>query len=128
MVLYCIDMTTTRWLHEDVVATDLLTKRFEVDFWKKTILVLTKANMVRQALADVSEKEFCKKVYDNFQQKFQEQLTDQGVPESIVSDIPAVAAGSEGDRYLPYVSKAASEDDQEDYQDFLPELWLACVE
>lgn len=128
LVLYCIEMTTTRWLRQDVVATDLLTKRFTADFWKKTIVVLTKANMVKQTKEGVNEKIFCKNVYDSFQQKFQAQLIDQGVPESVVHDIPVVAAGSDGDRHLPYVSKAASDDNQEGYQDFLPELWVTCVE
>jgi predicted GTPase len=122
LVLYCIDMTTARWLRQDVVATDLLTKRFTADFWKKTILVLTKANMVKQTkeAQGVNEKIFCENVYDSFQRKFQMQLTDQGVPKDVACNIPVVAAGSDGDRHLPYVSKAASEDNQEATKTFYP--------
>ena len=56
------------------------------------------------------------------------QLKAQGVDEKIVSDIPVVAAGSEAERHLPFVSNAASDENQEGCQDFLPELWVTCVE
>lgn len=128
LVLYCIDMMITRWSPQDMKATKLLTERFGVGFWKKTILVLTKANMLKPKSEGTDEKAFCKRAYSSFLQKFQRQLTEQGVHESIVSNIPAVAAGSDGDRYLPYVSSAANEDDTEGCQDFLPELWVTCVE
>ena len=72
LVLYCIDMTTTRWLHQDVKATKMLTERFTTDFWKKTVLVLTKANMVKLHSEGRNDKEFCKRAYENFKHKFKE--------------------------------------------------------
>ena len=128
LVLYYIDMTTTRWLRQDVEATKLLTERFKTDFWKKTVLVLTKANGVKPHSEGENDKEFCKRAYESFKRKFKMQLIDQGVDEKVVSDIPVVAAGSEAERHLPFVSNSASDENQEGCQDFLPELWLTCVE
>lgn len=130
LVIYCVDMKETRWFPQDIKETKLLTQKFGISFWNKTVLVLTKANMTVQ-LNQGSENEgsFCKRVYDNFTQIFQSQLIKQGVPAQVVKKIPTVAAGSVRDKYLPYVSKAVSEGREEQgYKDFLPELWLTCFE
>lgn len=128
LVLYCIDMTTTRWTPQEVKATNLLTKKFGAEFWKKAVLVLTKANMVKPSSPGIEDKTFCKTVYDNFVRMFQAQLMKQNVPEDIASYIPAVAAGSYSDSYLPYVSKAVSDNAEQNCKNFLPELWLTCFE
>ena len=128
LVLYCIDMSITRWTNQDLMATRLLTEKFGVEFWKKAVLVLTKANTVKPGSPDVDDKIFCKRAYNNFMRMFQEQLIKQEVPKDIVIGIPTVAAGSYSDRCLPYVSKAVSNNSEQNYQDFLPELWLTCFE
>ena len=129
LVIYCTDMTDTRWFPQDINETKLLTKHFGVKFWNKAVLVLTKANiMVQLNQASDDEKTFCKRAYDNFVRIFQEQLIEQGVNSYVAKKIPVVAAGSNRDRYLPYVSKAVSEGSNQGYQDFLPELWLTCFE
>lgn len=128
LILYCVDMTTTRWTLQEVKATKLLTEKFGVDFWKKCIIVLTKANMVKPQNADTDDKTHSKRAYDNFARKIQKQLTSQGVSIDVAADIPIVAAGSEGDRHLPYVSKIISENSDNRCQDFLPELWVTCFE
>ena len=128
LVLYCIDMTITRWAEQDIMTTNLLTKKFGAGFWKKAVLVLTKANIVKPRSSGDDDKMFCKTVYDNFVKKFQAQLIEQEVPEDIARNIPTVAAGSYSDRCLPYVSKAVSDNTGQKCKDFLPELWLSCFE
>ena len=128
LVLYCVDMTTTRWTYQEVKATNLLTKKFGAEFWKKAVLVLTKANMVKPASTGIDEKKFCKTAYDNFVNMFQTQLMQQNIPEQIASNILTIAAGSYSDRYLPYVSKAVSDNSEQKCKNFLPELWLTCFE
>ena len=129
LVIYCIDMKETRWFSQDINETKLLTKTFGVNIWKEAALVMTKANMTVQLnQASEDEKTFCKRVYDNFVRIFQEQLIEQGVNPHVAKKIPAVAAGSSRDRYLPYVSQAVSDGCNQGYQDFLPELWLTCFE
>ena len=121
-------MTITRWTDQDLMATQLLTEKFGVEFWKKAVLVLTKGNMLKPRSPGIDDKTFCKRAYDNFLRIFQAQLIKQEVPKEIATSIPTVAAGSYTDKYLPYVSKAASDDSEQNYQDFLPELWLTCFE
>ena len=130
LVIYCVDMKETRWFPQDIKETKLLTEKFGINFWNKTVLILTKANMTLQLnQARENEKSFCKRVYDNFMKRFQSQLIKQGVPADVATTIPAVAAGSDRDKYLPYVSKAVSEGrEEQECQDFLPELWLTCFE
>lgn len=128
LVLYCIDMTITRWASQDIKATSLLTKKFGAHFWKKAVLVLTKANMIKPRSSSDDDKEFCRRAYESFVHMFKTQLINQEVPEDIATKIPAVAAGSYGDRCLPYVSKAVSDDSEQKCKDFLPELWLTCFE
>ena len=130
LVIYCVDMKETRWFPQDIKETKLLTEKFGINFWNKAVLVLTKANMTLQLnQGSENEKSFCKRVYDNFTKIFQSQLIKQGVPAHVVMKIPTVAAGSDRDKYLPYVSKAISGGcDDQGYQDFLPELWLTCFE
>ena len=128
LILYCMDMTVTRWTPQEVKATKLLTEKFGEDFWKKSIVVLTKANMVKPPHTSGDDKAYCKRVYCNFVRQFQTQLTNQGVSPHIANSIPVVAAGSDRDRYLSYISKIASENAEHRLQDFLTELWVTCFE
>lgn len=128
LILYCVDMTIARWTPQEVKATKLLTEKFGEGFWTKSIVVLTKANMVKPPHTSGDDKAYCKRAYCNFVRKFQTQLTDQGVSPHIANGIPVVAAGSDRDRYLSYVSKIVSENAEHRLQDFLPELWVTCFE
>ena len=121
-------MTIVRWTPQEVKATKLLTEKFGTEFWKKAIMVLTKANMVKPPAANENEKAFCKRVYDSFERMFQGQLIDQGVHAEIANNIPEITAGSDRDRFVPYVSNFVSDTSGQEYQDFLPELWLTCFE
>ena len=126
LVLYCMDMTTTRWLPSEVKATKLVTEKFGKSFWEKSILVLTKANMAQPTREGVDVTQHCKRLYNSFEAKFKSQLKSQGVPDSIAAEIPVIATGSQKCHHLPYVSSKVQEASAQ--PDFLSELWTTCVE
>ena len=57
-----------------------------------------------------------------------DKLTQLGVPEEVSTNIPAVAAGSDNERYIPYVSKTITGESTQRHQNFLLELWVTCFE
>ena len=132
LVLYCVDMTTARWTPREVNATKLLTKKFGVEFWKRCILVMTKANMVRVPRSEKGkENEYFKRLYYNFMQQFQQQLITQGVVEDTARSVPAVAVGLydveiPDERFLWYVSNHTAITNEK--QDSLAELWVTSFE
>ena len=132
LVLYCVDMTTVRWTPREKKATELLTKKFGVEFWKRCILVMTKANMVRVPRSEKSkENEYFKRLYHNFMQQFQQQLITQGVVEDTARSVPAVAVGLydvdiPDERSLWYVSNRIAVTNEK--QDSLAELWVTSFE
>ena len=67
LILYCIDMTTMRWDDKDSKTIELLTKSFGQEMWKKAILVLTKANIVKPATSGVDEHTYCKTTFEIFE-------------------------------------------------------------
>lgn len=127
LVLYCIDMTISRWTPPEVRATQLLTEKFGLNFWDKTVIVLTKANMFSQRLRGEDKIDTFQTAFRRFVSKFESQLKDQGVPSRIVARIPAVAAGSDRDGQLPYISQNAAMYSRGN-RDFLLDLWLTCIE
>lgn len=127
LVIYCIDMTITR-SDEDSKTVELFTETFGPDMWKKTILVLTKANMLRPATAGYDERSLCKNTFDTLEEKLKDKLTQLGVPKEVTTNIPAVAAGSDNERYIPYVSKKITGESTHRRQNFLLELWVTCFE
>ena len=128
MVFYCIDMTITRWDDRHSKTIELFTETFGLDMWKKTILVLTKANMLRPTTAGSDEKSLCKNTFETLEKMLKDKLTQLGVPEEVSTNIPAVAAGSDNERYIPYVSKTITGESTQRHQNFLLELWVTCFE
>ena len=136
LVLYCMDMTVVRWTPPEENATKLLTERFGVDFWKKAVLILTKANVVTVPRTyKGKEGIYHKQLYENFVRRFREQLIQQGVPEEGTANLRAVAAGycdpddeTEKDRYIYYASDKAKVSKENAQCDFLQELWITCFE
>ena len=136
IVLYCMDMTIPRWTPPEVKATKLLTERFGVDFWKKAILVLTKANTVRvPGKYKGKECVYHQQLYHNFTRMFRDQLIKQGVPEEIAKNLRTVAAGfcdptdkKEEERFIYYASEKVIPSKENEQSDFLAELWVTCLE
>jgi len=129
VVFYCMEMTAVRLTDQDKKAVRALTQRFGANFWKKTVLVLTKANMV------TGEKGYHQSLYKGFVKEFTSILTGEGVPTETSRKIPCVAAGffdaksdhDENERFVWYASDTAKAQANEKV-DFLPELWAACFQ
>lgn len=136
LVLYCMEMTTVRWTPNEKRALELLTRKFGPEFWRKTVLVLTKANMVSVPPKEKGkERDYHQRLYCNFTKIFHDQLAAQGVPESIAQEVPCVAAGlcdpeddSEEGRFIWYVSGKSKSCSDCVQVDFLYELWVTCFE
>ena len=137
LVLYCMEMTTSRWTVSEINATRLLTATFGDTFWQKCVVVLTKANSIwiPPGKRVISEKVYAKRLYGNIRERFSKQLVDQGILKELVQCIPFVAAGwinTSGpvnpERYLWYVSDKADASNLMEKIDFLPELWVTCFE
>ena len=135
LVLYCVEMTTVRWTDQDKRAVTLLTGKFGKDFWKKCVLVLTKANMVHVPRENRPDKRaYHERLYANFIHKFRQQ---PGIKEISKSSLTAVAVGivegdyddkddqAYNDRHLWYVSERSSSSERED---FIAELWVTVFE
>ena len=128
LILYCIDMTTSRWEDKDSKTIELLTKTFGQEMWKKAILVLTKANLVKPTTAGVDEHTYYKTAFETCEDQFKKQLTQLNISKEVSANIPIVAAGSERDRYILFVSKSFEKENTKKSQEFLPILWVKCIE
>ena len=136
LVLYCMDITITRWSPPEVKAIELLTEKFGVDFWKKAILVLTWTNRV-MVPGNFKGKEaiYHKQRHQTFVKQFRNQLIEVKVAKDVAENLHAVAAGycdpddeTEKERYTYYTSDKAKVNEEGEKKDFIPELWISCFE
>ena len=153
LVIYCVDMTISRYAITEIRSAELLTQKFGPNFWKRCVFVMTKANCVRAPSRERgagAERDYHQRLYTNLSRKFRNHLIEQGVPRSIANNIPAVAAGHYdpsiddnnplSERYVWYVSdktkpqlfhffhKREDEEPSNCRVDFLTELWVTCLE
>ena len=132
LILYCMEMTASRYTPADVQSIQLITKTFGAEAWKRCVLVMTKANMVSVNPKEKgNEREYHKHLYETFLQKYRDQLMEQGVPKDTANAVPAIAAGlydcrEENKRYVWYVSDKSRTSNRP--VDFLTELWVTCLE
>ena len=143
LVLYCMDMSNTRWSKSEDIALKLMSEKFSSHFWSKCLLVLTKANMVHvPASARNDKRGYHERVFRTFSQTFKERLKDncKSITKDIVDEIPIVAAGLvEGnddeedectkdeikeERELHYISDT---EEQAESSPFLPVLIKKCL-
>ena len=122
LVLYCHDITRVRWTGPEMESLRLITGKFGVTVWKKTILVFTKANCLEPAEFDVDEKKYLEDVIEVNKQSFQAALKkilqatgSASDKDSIIESLPAVPAGSERKQILPTGP-------------FIGRLWITCME
>lgn len=140
LVLYCMDMSNTRWTKSEDIALELMSEKFSSHFWSKCLLVLTKANMVRVPASHRNDKRgYHERVFKIFSQTFKERLRKscKGITQDIVDKIPIVAAGlvegddeeedecTKDDQYLHYISDT---EEQTEFSPFLPVLIKKCIE
>lgn len=137
LILYCMDMTSTRLTPGEIRATELISQKFGEEFWKRCVLVMTKANCVRVPPKERGNRcAYHARVYNNYVDIFHTQLIQQGVAADIACSIPAAAAGlhnpsvddadPNNERYIWYVSSIAKNSHKR--VDFLSELWTICLE
>ena len=133
LVLFCLDMGTCRWTDQEKDSIKSIAQTFEKEFWNRCVLVLTKANMIRVPTEERKDNRgYHERIYKQLLNEFHQQLASEGVPQSIVNSIPAVAAGEIDDddivtRSLYYTSEKDSFA-QNERKDYLTELWLTCLE
>ena len=133
LVLFCVDISTIRWADVDKTAMTSFNDKFGVQFWKRCVLVMTKANLIRvPAKHRENKSRYLADLYHDLQRLFQSQLIDLGLSESEARSIPAVALGycdidaMPVDRCLSYTSDRAA--DSKEPQDSLVELWVTALE
>ena len=141
LVLYCVDMTDSRFKSAETRAIGLITKKFGPTIWKRCVFVLTKANLV-QASKKMREAviEYHQNLFKSFQVKLRSVLKDAGVPESVCDGLRVVAAGyfdpdletndSVSGRKIVFASEHCKADPGPPIVpvDFIPELWVTCLE
>ena len=132
LVLYCMEMTASRYTAADIRATQLITNKFGAEFWNRCVLVMTKANMIQIPPSQKGkEREYHQRLYDNFMKKFHDHLIEQGVSRDIVNQLPGVTAGiiepeDDEERYIWYPSNKVKSSERP--VDFLSELWVTGFE
>ena len=74
----------------------------------------------------------CERIYKRLHNQFRQQLASEGIPESIVYRIPAVAAGFIDENDIParslYYTSQKDSFIQNQRKDYLAELWITCLE
>ena len=130
IVIFCLDITISRWSQSHIRVTQQFTDCFGEHFWEKCVLVFTKTNMVICPPKNRGqERKYFQQRYRNYQQTFCKQLVDQGLPSSIVENIPVVAAGyNDNDTESELCNLWSVNDESERQQNFLPEVWATCLE
>ena len=78
LVIYCIDMTITRYAVPEIRSAELLTEKFGTTFWKRCVFVMTKANCVWVPHGKIPLV-YHKNLYQNLSQVFRSHLIKQGV-------------------------------------------------
>ena len=137
IILYCMEMTNVRFEPSEVTAIRLLTKKFGSKFWKRCVLVLTKANSVRiPPKKSQNPLRYHETLYRNFSSIFRSELKKNNVEDSICNNLRVVATGSydgndDPGRLIPLASlecKGKPPPEQPATVDFITELWLTCLE
>ena len=132
LILYCMEMTGSRFAEADIQTIEHFTKKFGIRTWERCVLVMTKSNMVRVKQEEKNaEKDYHKRLYEQLLKCFRDKLIEQGVLRENAYAVPAVAAGhydvrNERERYIWYVSDRSPPSDRQ--VDFLAELWVTCFE
>ena len=133
LVLYCFEMTASRWLAADQIAIELITKRFGVEFWSKCVVILTKANQFQFSKRTKNPQKqaewcaYCEKAFLDIMATFKKKL-EALLPKEhyiIIESIPVIAAGGNEDdpedRTLLFVAPDVKD------QDYLAEMWVKCL-
>ena len=141
LVLYCVEMTAARFGEAEIKPLQLFTKEFGPDFWKRCVLVMTKANCVSIPLVAMhtnkARREYHRNLYNTMLKTFREELEKEGVSNTIRDSMPACAVGNiepgaeeyeDDGRKIWYVSDKLKPELEPVKVEFLTEFWLTCLE
>ena len=137
IILYCMEMIKVRFEPSEVTAIRLLTRKFGSKFWKRCVLVFTKANAVQIPSKEKQNPlRYHETLYKNFSSRFRSELKKNNVEDSICSNLRVVATGrydanDDPERLIPLASlecKGKPPPEQPATVDFITELWLTCLE
>ena len=111
IIIYCIDISATRSSLAEYEAEEsnfndinMLTATFGPQWWKHSIFVMTRANLLEARLevrqGDALEQHF-NDILKAWEKKIHGALSEAGVPEKLVEEVPVVPAGYIKKPHLP---------------------------
>ena len=119
LVYYCLDATQSRWTPPERNSIRLLTETFGASFWGKTVVVLTKANLVQPIKPNEDIAEHFRKWVEEYKKKIRVELSevvDSSEYREYCSSIEVIPAGSEAVQQLP------------NDKHFIGNLWVSSIE
>ena len=116
LVLYCVELKTSRWQPQQTRALKLLTTLLGPEMWNKAVIVLTKANELWPSSAATDPKEYFTSTFDRLQKNIKQKLLDARVPVDIVDKLPVVASGRQANEQLL------------NGQFVMSVLWMSCLD
>ena len=94
VVIYCVRMDAARLEKMDVENINLISQSLGVDFWDKTVVALTFANLVTSPQTDDSSKEsWLNQRALVWKTELRSRLYDAGIPDGVIDVIPLVPVG-----------------------------------
>ena len=138
LLLYCMEMTAARFTSDERKIIHLITKKFGRVIWERSVLVLTKANLVYvPQRMETNAIGYHRELFLSFRRNFCSCLKENCVSERVCNDLHAVAAGrndyqadENSGRCILYASEHAMADPGPPLKrvDFIPVLWATCLE
>ena len=119
LVYYCLDATQSRWTPPERNSIRLLTETFGASFWGKTVVVLTKANLLQPTKPNADIPEHFRKWVEEHKKKIRKELSkivDLSEYRDHCSSIEVIPAGSEAVQQLP------------NDKHFIGNLWVSSIE
>ena len=97
VVIYCMRMDAVRLEKMDVENINLISQSLGVDFWNKTVVALTFANVVTCPPSfqtnDSSRESWLNQRAQDWQTELRSRLYEAGIPEDVADKIPLVPVG-----------------------------------
>lgn len=101
--IFCTEMNTQRFRNDDIRTVQKLTEAFGSHLWKHAVVVLTFANEVHPppSQRDTNLQDFFDKRLRLFKSTIKQVVTDVGVSDDVLFNVPFVAAGDLSEPRLP---------------------------
>lgn len=101
--IFCTEMNTQRFRNDDIRTVQKLTEAFGSHLWKHAVVVLTFANEVHPppSQRDTNLQDFFDKRLRLFKSTIKQVVTDVGISDDVLFNVPFVAAGDLSEPRLP---------------------------